>query len=70
MTSFKNLSIYILLIAVGIALVAFIIPALIKGFFIGLLWLMNNPIMGMIISSAFLVGCFLGSVETKSNKSV
>jgi len=37
---------------------------------IGLLWLMNNPIMGMIISSAFLAGCFLGSVETKSNKSV
>lgn len=70
MTNLKNFSIYILVIVVGIALVAFIIPALIKGFFIGLLWLMNNPVLGMIISSAFLAGCFLGNVETKSNKSV
>jgi hypothetical protein len=70
MTNFKNLSIYILLIAVGIALVAFIVPALIKGFFIGLLWMMNNPLLGLIISSAFLAGCFLGNFETKSNKSV
>ena len=70
MTNFKNLSIYILIIAVGIAIAAFIIPAGIKLFFAGLLWMFNNPATGLAISSAFLIGCFFGNFETKSNKSI
>tara|TARA_B110000305_G_C18758970_1_gene324455 strand:- start:177 stop:386 length:210 start_codon:yes stop_codon:yes gene_type:complete len=64
----KTLSV-LLIIVLAISASA-VMYGFIKGFFIGLLWLMNNPIMGMIISFAFLAGCFLGNVETKSNKSV
>jgi len=70
MTNFKNLSIYILVILAGVAIAAFIIPAGIKLFFSGLLWMMNNPATGLVISITFLIGCFVGNFETKSNKSV
>ena len=70
MTNFKNLSIYFLVIATGIAIAAFVIPAGIKLFFKGLLWFMNNPAIGLAITSAFLIGCFFGNFETKSNKSI
>lgn len=66
MTNLKNLSIYILVIAVGVLIAGFIIPAFIKGFFIGLLWMFNNPAISLVISLAFLVGCFVGNLkETK-----
>lgn len=66
MTNLKNLSIYVLVIAVGILIAAFIIPALIKLFFVGLLAMMNHPLIALGISIAFLIGCFVGSFETKS----
>ena len=66
MTSIKNFSIYLLVIAAGVAIAAFIIPALIKLFFAGLLAMMNHPAIALGISIAFLIGCFIGSFETKS----
>lgn len=66
MTNLKNLSIYILVIVVGIAVVAFIIPALIKLFFAGLLGMFNHPAIALGISVAFLIGISIGSIETKS----
>ena len=66
MTQFKNLSIYLLVIVAGIAIAAFIIPALIKLFFAGLLGMFNHPAIALGISVAFLIGCFTGSIETKS----
>lgn len=66
MTNLKNLSIYILVIVVGIAIVAFIIPALIKLFFAGLLGMFNHPAIALGISVAFLIGISVGSIETKS----
>jgi len=66
MTTIKNFSIYLLLIAAGIAIAAFIIPALIKLFFAGLLGMFNHPAIALGISVAFLIGCFIGSIETKS----
>ena len=66
MTNLKNLSIYILVIVVGVAVTAFIIPALIKLFFAGLLGMFNHPAIALGISVAFLIGCFTGSIETKS----
>ena len=66
MTNLKNLSIYILVIVVGVAIAAFIIPAFIKLFFAVLLVMFNNPAIDLGISVAFLIGCFTGSIETKS----
>lgn len=66
MTTIKNFSIYLLVIAAGIAIAAFIIPALIKLFFAGLLGMFNHPAIALGISVAFLIGCFTGSIETKS----
>lgn len=66
MTNLKNLSIYILVIVAGIAIVAFIIPALIKLFFAGLLGMFNHPAIALGISVAFLIGISVGSIETKS----
>lgn len=66
MTHFKTTTIYTLVILVGILIAAFIVPAGIKLFFKGLLWFMNNPATGLVITSAFLVGCFIGNFETKS----
>ena len=66
MTQFKNLSIQLLVIVAGIAIAAFIIPALIKLFFAGLLGMFNHPAIALSISVAFLIGCFIGSLkETK-----
>lgn len=66
MTNLKNLSIYILVIVAGIAITAFIIPALIKLFFAGLLGMFNHPAITLGISVAFLIGISVGSIETKS----
>lgn len=66
MTNLKNLSIYILVIVAGIAITAFIIPALIKLFFAGLLGMFNHPAIALGISVAFLIGISVGSIETKS----
>ncbi len=66
MTSIKNFSIYLLVIAAGISIAAFIIPALIKLFFAGLLGMFNHPAIALSISVAFLIGCFIGGLkETK-----
>ena len=63
MTNLKNLSIYILVIVVGVAIAAFIIPAFIKLFFAVLLGMFNHPAIALGISVAFLIGCFTGSIE-------
>ena len=43
-----------------------IVPQAIKLFFHVLLLMMNHPLTALLISVAFLIGCFIGNYETKS----
>lgn len=68
MTNVKNIAFIILVIAAGILLAGFIIPAGIKLFFAGLLWMFNNPGTALAISIAFLAGTALANIGLKQNK--
>jgi len=68
MANAKNTFFILLVIAVGILLVGFIIPAGIKLFFAGLLWMFKNPGTALAISIAFLAGTALANISSKQNK--
>jgi len=67
MTTLQKTYSFLLILAtasIGCLLVSY----LIKGFFLGLGWIFNNPLLGLIGSCTFLLGCFISNLnETKSN---
>jgi len=60
----KNIKITLLVIAfIFTALV--IVPLLIKGFFLGLLFLMQKPLTGLAITGAFILGMIFNEKADK-----
>ena len=51
----------VVLIAIVLLLAGVVIPVAIKFFFLALLWFMQNPLLGLIITSAFLIGLRIDS---------
>lgn len=47
-----------------------ILPLMIKGFFLGLLYFLNNPFVGLAISSAFLLGMFVATKADSWDKAI
>ena len=53
------------LIALVLLMAGVVIPAAIKLFFIALLWFMQNPLLGLAITSAFLIGMFFSDIADR-----
>ena len=45
-----------------------ILPLMIKGFFLGLLYFINNPYVGIAISLSFLLGMFVATKASSWDK--
>jgi multisubunit Na+/H+ antiporter MnhG subunit len=63
MNTFKT----ILTVIAIIAIASIIIPFIIKYFFLALLFMINNPLISLAITGAFLLGMFFNEKADKLN---
>ena len=56
----------ILFIIAFIAVAVFVLPLCIKGFFLALLWMINNPALALIMSCLFLLGMLIGNLPDRN----
>ena len=56
------------LIALVLLMAGVIIPAAIKLFFWALLWFMQNPGLGLVITAAFLIGMSFSAIADRLDK--
>ena len=61
MNYFKNTIAVLVILTVAV----FLIPLMIKGFFLALLYMMTNPVTSLVITGAFLLGMFFNATADK-----
>ena len=66
MNYFKNTIAVLVIITVA----GFLIPLMIKGFFLALLYMMTNPVTSLVITGAFLLGMFFNAKADKLDEKI